>query len=96
MMQVDIDEYGPVLIVPQITYLTVPGSIPLHVSDTTRTQLKQKLAVHGRNSGIVDIAESMTCSNSRPREQTRILGLDLMTPRRTRKGHPEHNDVPAV
>jgi hypothetical protein len=67
-MQVDIDEYGPVLIVPQITYLTVPGSIPLHVSNTTRTQLKQKLTVHGRNSGIVDIAESMTCPKSKPRE----------------------------
>lgn len=70
MMQVDIDEYGPVLIVPQITYLTVPGSIPLHVSDTTRTQLKQKLTVHGRNSGIVDITESITRPESKPRQQT--------------------------
>jgi hypothetical protein len=70
VMQIDIDENGPVLIVPQITYLRVPGSIPLHVSDTTRTQLKQKLAVHGRNSGIVDIAESMTCPESEPRQQT--------------------------
>jgi hypothetical protein len=69
-MQVDIDEYGPVLIVPQITYLTVPGSIPLHVSDTTQTQLQQKLTVHGRNSGIIDITKPKTCPKSKPRQQT--------------------------
>lgn len=96
MMQVDIDEYGPVLIVPQITYLTVPGSIPLYVSDTTKTQLQQKLTVHGCNSGVVDIAESMTCPKSKPLQQTRILALDPMLPRLTPKERPEHNDVPAV
>lgn len=70
MMQIDIDENGPVLIVPQITYLRVPGSIPLHVSDTTQTQLQQKLTVHSRNSGIIDITESITCPESEPRQQT--------------------------
>lgn len=69
MMQVDIDEYGPVLIVPQITCLRVPGSIPLHVSDTTQTQLQQKLTVHSRNSGVVDITESIACPASEPRQQ---------------------------
>jgi hypothetical protein len=70
VMQVDIDEYGPVQIVLEITYLIVCGLIPLHVSGTTQTQLKQKITVHGRYSGIIDITESITCPESEPRQQT--------------------------